>query len=273
MKQRSKAMRNARAITRARSWSRLGRGVSAALAAGATVLFGFALRQGLDRPAYAGTTPAAPQSTVDQQEYASPLEILLSPDGTRLYVLCQQSEEVRVLNSASYEAIGTIAVGRVPPASAKQYDPRHGALAHGRSALCHQFLGRHAFGYRYARAGRCRHLERGRRAIRRGRGPRGQVHLCRQPHLRRHCRARCADGRGGKAFASWTRRKLSDAFARWQTNLRNTYLSQSLSAAVGARKSHAARVGDHDHRRRTGGGCRPHSSALHRRRLSPGLLR
>jgi YVTN family beta-propeller protein len=88
--------------------------VSAALAAGATVLFGFALRQGLDRPAYAGTTPAAPQSTVDQQEYASPLEILLSPDGTRLYVLCQQSEEVRVLNSASYEAIGTIAVGRVP---------------------------------------------------------------------------------------------------------------------------------------------------------------
>jgi hypothetical protein len=27
-------------------------------------------------------------------DYASPLEVLLSPDGARLYVLCQQSEEV-----------------------------------------------------------------------------------------------------------------------------------------------------------------------------------
>ena len=33
--------------------------------------------------------------------YASPLEILLSPDGARLYVLCQESEEVRVLDAAS----------------------------------------------------------------------------------------------------------------------------------------------------------------------------
>jgi YVTN family beta-propeller protein len=50
----------------------------------------------------------------EDMDYASPLEILLSPDGARLYVLCQQSEEVRVLDAASYAVIKNIAVGRVP---------------------------------------------------------------------------------------------------------------------------------------------------------------
>jgi YVTN family beta-propeller protein len=48
------------------------------------------------------------------QSYASPLEIQLSPDGTRLYVLCQESEEVRVLNASTYAVEKNIAVGRVP---------------------------------------------------------------------------------------------------------------------------------------------------------------
>jgi YVTN family beta-propeller protein len=46
--------------------------------------------------------------------YASPVEVLFSPDGTRLYVLCQGSAEVRVLDAASYAAIKSIAVGREP---------------------------------------------------------------------------------------------------------------------------------------------------------------
>ena len=50
----------------------------------------------------------------DDVNYASPLELLLSHDGARLYVLCQQSEEVRVLDAATYAAIKTIAVGKVP---------------------------------------------------------------------------------------------------------------------------------------------------------------
>ena len=33
--------------------------------------------------------------------YASPVELLFSPDGARLYVLCQQSDEVRVLDAAT----------------------------------------------------------------------------------------------------------------------------------------------------------------------------
>jgi YVTN family beta-propeller protein len=48
------------------------------------------------------------------EDYASPLEVLLSPDGARLYVLCQQSEEVRVLNATSFAVVKKIAVGRVP---------------------------------------------------------------------------------------------------------------------------------------------------------------
>jgi YVTN family beta-propeller protein len=47
-------------------------------------------------------------------DYASPLELLLSPDGARLYVLCQQSEEVRVLDATNYAVIKSISVGRVP---------------------------------------------------------------------------------------------------------------------------------------------------------------
>ena len=49
-----------------------------------------------------------------KEDYASPIEVLLSPDGARLYVLCQQSGQVRVLNTASYAVIRNIQVGRVP---------------------------------------------------------------------------------------------------------------------------------------------------------------
>ena len=106
-------MQSAGANIGARSWSRDGRG-AAALAAAAAGLLGLALQPGLERRVYAGSTPAAAQSAADELEYASPLEILLSRDGTRLYVLCQQSEEVRVLDAATYAVIGTAAVGRVP---------------------------------------------------------------------------------------------------------------------------------------------------------------
>ena len=54
------------------------------------------------------------ETRADVLEYASPLELLFSPDGKRLYVLCQQSGEIRVLDPATYVAIKSIAVGRVP---------------------------------------------------------------------------------------------------------------------------------------------------------------
>ncbi|MGA9673533.1 MAG: hypothetical protein WBQ94_30355 [Terracidiphilus sp.] len=48
------------------------------------------------------------------QDYASPLEVLFSRDGKRLYVLCQQSEEVRVLDATTFPVIGKIAVAEAP---------------------------------------------------------------------------------------------------------------------------------------------------------------
>ena len=52
--------------------------------------------------------------TGERLEYASPVEILFSPEGTRLYVLCQQSGQVRVLDAKSHAEIRRIGVGRVP---------------------------------------------------------------------------------------------------------------------------------------------------------------
>jgi YVTN family beta-propeller protein len=57
---------------------------------------------------------AAQPDTSTSDDYASPLEVLLSPDGARLYVLCEQSNEVRVLNASSFAVIKNIAVGRAP---------------------------------------------------------------------------------------------------------------------------------------------------------------
>jgi YVTN family beta-propeller protein len=85
---------------------RLKTAVGTGLAALGAVLFVFAVWSAVDRPVRA--------EQGDAQDYASPLEVLLSPDGARLYVLCQQSEEVRVLDARSYKVIKNISVGRVP---------------------------------------------------------------------------------------------------------------------------------------------------------------
>ncbi len=57
---------------------------------------------------------AARARTGEPLVYASPVETLFSPDGARLYVLCQQSNDVRVLDATTYKVIATVAVGRVP---------------------------------------------------------------------------------------------------------------------------------------------------------------
>lgn len=52
--------------------------------------------------------------TAEPLTYASPVELLFAPDGARLYVLCQGSDEVRVLNPTTYALIKSIAVGHIP---------------------------------------------------------------------------------------------------------------------------------------------------------------
>jgi len=68
----------------------------------------------------AATIPAP-----DPDTYASPLELLLSPDGSRLYVLCQEAAEVRVLNPQTGHEIATIPVGRQPRGFSFSPDATH----------------------------------------------------------------------------------------------------------------------------------------------------
>jgi YVTN family beta-propeller protein len=77
---------------------------------------------GLWRPSLA--TVAAQPSAAPEERYASPLELLLSPDGVRLYVLCQGADEVRVLNAASGRVLRTIAVGHIPRGFSMSADGR-----------------------------------------------------------------------------------------------------------------------------------------------------
>ena len=47
-------------------------------------------------------------------KYASPVELLFSLDGARLYVLCQGSDQVRVNDAVTFAPIKTIPVGHIP---------------------------------------------------------------------------------------------------------------------------------------------------------------
>ena len=84
--------------------------VVAACACGVlAALLGTALWNG--GPARAAVTTGR---TGEVLTYASPVETLISPDGARLYVLCQGSDEVRVLDAVSFKVIKNISVGQVP---------------------------------------------------------------------------------------------------------------------------------------------------------------
>jgi YVTN family beta-propeller protein len=74
-----------------------------------------ALLLGLASPLIMHPVQAEKHNSAEEfANYASPLELLFSPDGARLYVLCQQSQEVRVLEASTFAPIKKIAVGGVP---------------------------------------------------------------------------------------------------------------------------------------------------------------
>lgn len=60
-------------------------------------------------------TAVRPSLTGEHLIYASPVEMIFSHDGARLYVLCQGSDEIRVLDPRrNYETVKKISVGHVP---------------------------------------------------------------------------------------------------------------------------------------------------------------
>lgn len=59
--------------------------------------------------------PASPQSDSGANgRYLSPLEMALSLDGRFLYVVCQASDELRIVDLASGKVVSTVPVGHVP---------------------------------------------------------------------------------------------------------------------------------------------------------------
>jgi YVTN family beta-propeller protein len=88
---------------------RLAPAIAAALCGAVLALISFAFCGGIRARAAAN-----PSRTGENLAYASPVEMLFSADGSRLYVLCQGSDEVRVLIAATYKEIRRIPVGHVP---------------------------------------------------------------------------------------------------------------------------------------------------------------
>jgi YVTN family beta-propeller protein len=90
------------------SITRVQHNLAAGLCALVTAVFCMVLRSG------GSVSAATPPETGTELEYASPLELMFSPDGTRIYVLCNESDEVRVIDAATYAPIKSIAVGHQP---------------------------------------------------------------------------------------------------------------------------------------------------------------
>src|ERR1700757_4358597 len=69
--------------------------------------------------------PASNSSTtISKERYLSPLEIASSRDGHLLYVVCQDSDEVRVVDVQTAKMISRIAGGRMPRGIAVSPDDR-----------------------------------------------------------------------------------------------------------------------------------------------------
>jgi YVTN family beta-propeller protein len=86
-------------------------GATSALGVAVAVSISLSLYNGSERAAQAAATSGL---TGERLEYASPVELLFSTDAKQIYVLCQQSAEVRVLEAGTYKELKRIDVGRVP---------------------------------------------------------------------------------------------------------------------------------------------------------------
>ena len=174
------------------------------------------------------------------QDYASPLEVLLSPDGARLYVLCQQSEEVRVLDAASYAVIKNIAVGRVPRGFSLSPDGARLFVTNSwddtLSVIDTQTLAVTATWPVGAEPSSVVEDRAGKQLFVANRISNDVAVLDAQT------------GAEEKRLAGRTRRKLSDALAGRKPDLRDACLSQSAAGADRAGQSHRAGVGDHSDR-------------------------
>jgi YVTN family beta-propeller protein len=68
--------------------------------------------------------PASSQSGMQVERYLSPIEMALSPDGLRLYVVCEGTDEMRVVDPKSAKVLVRVPVGHEPRGMAVSPDGR-----------------------------------------------------------------------------------------------------------------------------------------------------
>jgi len=61
-----------------------------------------------------GANPADVNLANRESRYLSPGELAISPDGRRLFIVCERSDELRIVNTQTGKLIKRIAVGHVP---------------------------------------------------------------------------------------------------------------------------------------------------------------
>ncbi len=91
--------------------------MAASLCAALSALFCLVLWHGGATQASAGTGRVA-----ETLIYASPVEMLFSLDGKRLFVLCQGSDEVRILDAQTYAPVKNVPVGHTPRGFSLSHD-------------------------------------------------------------------------------------------------------------------------------------------------------
>src|ERR1700756_2334145 len=74
--------------------------------------------------AIAAQSPPKQAAKLPKERYLSPIEMAFSKDGRELYVVCQGSDEVRVVDIASGQVSRKISVGHIPRGIALSPDGR-----------------------------------------------------------------------------------------------------------------------------------------------------
>ena len=187
--------------------------------------------------------------------YASPVELLFSPDGARLYVLCQQSNEVRVLDAASNAVVKNIPVGKVPRGFSLSPQGDRLFVANSwddtLSVIDTQSLEVTATWPVAAEPSSVIEGNDGKHLFVANRISNDMAVLDAQT------------GAEEKRLAGGTRSELHYAHHQMAGRLYVTHVYPNLTDA-----SHGARVGDHGDRYSACGGCGTHSTARYRARLS-----
>ncbi len=169
-------------------------------------------------------------------EYKTPFNLAVSPDGTLLYVVCEASDSLAVVDTSKRAVVGEIGVGNLP----------HGvcAVARRRHRLCQQPRRRHGVGDRSGGDGRGGDHRGRRRAARRGHRRRRPDALRGQRRLRRCVGGGSRERARGQAIVGGPRHLGREPLARRRLDLRH---QQPLPLRA---LPHAVAIRGHRHRHR-----------------------